>query len=87
MMHWIWTILIGFFAGLVARMIMPGKNPSGFIMTAVLGVAGSVLASFIGQAVGWYAPGHVTGFIGSVVGAIVLLFVYHAVTRNSGNGQ
>lgn len=82
-MHWVWTVLIGFVAGFVARAIMPGKSPSGFIMTAVLGVAGSVLASFIGQALGWYSTGHVAGFIGSVIGAIILLLIYHLVTRNN----
>jgi uncharacterized membrane protein YeaQ/YmgE (transglycosylase-associated protein family) len=85
MMHWVWTVLIGFLAGFVARAVTPGKGPSGFIMTAVLGVAGSVLASFAGQAMGWYAQGEVTGFIGSVVGAVVLLVVYHMATRGSGN--
>ncbi|HTY04519.1 MAG TPA: GlsB/YeaQ/YmgE family stress response membrane protein [Rhodocyclaceae bacterium] len=84
-MHWIWTVLIGFLAGLVARAVTPGKGPTGFIMTAVLGVAGSVLASFVGQAMGWYAQGEITGFIGSVVGAIVLLVVYHMATRGSGS--
>ena len=83
MMHWIWTILIGFIAGLVARAITPGKSVTGFIMTAVLGVAGSVLASFIGQSMGWYSGGQVAGFIGSIIGAIILLVIYHLVTRNN----
>ena len=83
MMHWIWTILIGFIAGLVARAVTPGKSVTGFIMTAVLGVAGSVLASFIGQSMGWYSGGQVAGFIGSVIGAIILLVIYHLVTRNN----
>jgi len=83
MMHWIWIVLIGFVAGLVARAITPGKSVTGFIMTAVLGVAGSVLASFIGQSLGWYSGGQVAGFIASVIGAIVLLVIYHLVTRNN----
>ena len=83
MMHWIWIILIGFIAGLVARAITPGKSVTGFIMTAVLGVAGSVLASFIGQSMRWYSGGQVAGFIGSVIGAIILLVIYHLVTRNN----
>ena len=83
MMHWIWTILIGFVAGFVARAITPGKSVTGFIMTAVLGVAGSVLASFIGQSLGWYRAGEVTGFIGSVIGAVILLAIYGLVTRNN----
>lgn len=83
MMHWIWIVLIGFVAGLVARAITPGKSVTGFIMTAVLGVAGSVLASFIGQSLGWYSGGQVAGFIASVIGAIILLVIYHLVTRNN----
>ena len=82
-MNWVWTILIGFVAGLVARAITPGKSVTGFIMTAVLGVAGSVLASFIGQSLGWYSSGQVAGFIGSVIGAVVLLVIYHLITRNN----
>jgi uncharacterized membrane protein YeaQ/YmgE (transglycosylase-associated protein family) len=84
MMHWIWTVLIGFVAGFIARAVTPGKGPSGFIMTAVLGVAGSVFASFIGQSMGWYAQGELTGFLGSIVGAVVLLVLYHLFTRNNG---
>lgn len=83
--HWVWTVIIGFLAGFLARAVTPGKGPSGFIMTAVLGVAGSVLASFAGQAMGWYGQGEITGFIGSVIGAIVLLVIYHLFTRNSSN--
>ena len=84
MMHWVWTVLIGFVAGFLARAVTPGKGPSGFIMTAVLGVAGSVFASFIGQSMGWYAQGELTGFLGSVVGAVVLLVLYHLFTRSNG---
>jgi uncharacterized membrane protein YeaQ/YmgE (transglycosylase-associated protein family) len=84
MMHWIWTVLIGFVAGFIARAVTPGKGPSGFIMTAVLGVAGSVFASFIGQSMGWYAQGELTGFLGSIMGAVVLLVLYHLFTRNNG---
>ena len=73
----IWTIIIGFVAGLVAKFIMPGDNePSGFIMTTVLGIVGSILASYLGQALGWYRAGEGAGFIGAVVGAIILLVIY-----------
>lgn len=82
--HIVWTIVIGFFAGLLAKMFNPGSGPGGFFMTAVLGIAGSLLASYLGQALGWYSAGHVAGFIASVIGAIVLLVVYHLITRNSG---
>jgi uncharacterized membrane protein YeaQ/YmgE (transglycosylase-associated protein family) len=81
MMHWIWTILIGFVAGLIAKAVTPGAGPSGFILTAVLGIAGSVAATFIGQAMGFYAEGSGAGFIGSIVGAAVLLLIYHLVTK------
>ena len=73
----IWTIIIGFLAGIVAKFIMPGDNePSGFIMTTVLGILGSIVASYLGQALGWYKAGEAAGFIGAVVGAIVLLLIY-----------
>ena len=82
--HIVWTIVIGFFAGLLAKMLTPGSGPGGFFMTAVLGIAGSLLASYLGQALGWYSAVHVAVFIASVIGAIVLLVVYHLITRNSG---
>lgn len=73
----IWTIIIGFVAGVIAKFIMPGDNePSGFILTAVLGIVGAFVATFLGQALGWYGPGQGAGLIGAVVGAIVVLFVY-----------
>jgi len=76
-MSMIWTIIIGFFAGLVAKFIMPGDNePSGFIMTTILGIVGAFVASYLGQALGWYKAGEGAGFIGAVVGAIILLLIY-----------
>ncbi len=73
----IWTIIIGFLAGVIAKFIMPGKNePSGFIMTTLLGIVGAFLATWIGQAVGWYRPGEGAGFIGAIVGAIIVLAIY-----------
>jgi uncharacterized membrane protein YeaQ/YmgE (transglycosylase-associated protein family) len=83
MWHLIWTILIGFVAGLVAKAITPGKGPSGFFMTSVLGIAGSIGATYLGQALGLYPEGHAAGFIASVIGAILLLVIYHLFTRNS----
>ena len=79
----VWTILIGFVAGLVAKMLAPGKDPSGFIITAVLGIAGSLRATYGGQAIGWYQPGQSAGFIGAVVGAIILLAIYHFFRKSS----
>ncbi len=74
-MSYIWMALVGFVVGLVARAVLPGTQSLGLILTAVLGIAGSFAAGFIGQAVGWYQAGQGAGFIGSVLGAILLLFV------------
>ena len=74
-MSFIWMALVGFVVGLVARAVLPGTQSLGLILTAVLGIAGSFAAGFIGQAVGWYQAGQGAGFIGSVLGAILLLFV------------
>lgn len=82
-MHIIWTILIGFVAGLLAKLFTPGTGPKGFFLTAALGIAGSILATYVGQFVGWYQAGQTTGFIGALVGAIILLLIYHLVTRKS----
>ena len=80
----IWTIIVGIIVGTIAKFIMPGKNePQGFILTAILGIVGSFLASYAGQAMGWYAQGQSAGWIMSIIGAIVVLGVYHLVTRGS----
>ena len=81
-MHLIWTILIGFFAGVVAKLINRGAAPSGFFLTAALGIAGSLAATYAGQFLGLYQAGQSAGFIGAVVGAIVLLAVYHLMKRD-----
>ena len=74
----LWIILIGFVAGLIARYLVPGpNNPSGFILTVVLGIAGSFLARFLGLAVGWYRADQGAGFIGATVGAILVLFIWN----------
>jgi uncharacterized membrane protein YeaQ/YmgE (transglycosylase-associated protein family) len=78
----IWTIIIGLIAGIIAKFIMPGSNePSGFIMTAVLGIVGAFVATFLGQALGWYAPGEGAGLIGAIVGAIIVLAVWGMIAR------
>lgn len=80
----IWTIIIGFVAGVIAKFIMPGDNePSGFILTTILGIVGAFLATWLGQALGWYSPGQGAGFIGAIVGAIIVLFVYGLVAGRS----
>lgn len=79
----IWTIIVGLIAGIVAKFIMPGPNePSGFIMTIILGIVGSFVAGYLGQAMGYYAPGEGAGIIGSIVGAIIVLFVWGMIQRN-----
>jgi uncharacterized membrane protein YeaQ/YmgE (transglycosylase-associated protein family) len=75
-MHWLWIIIIGLVAGAVAKLIMPGKDPGGIFITIVLGVVGALLATFLGRLIGWYQPGESAGFIGAVVGSIILLVIY-----------
>ena len=77
------TIFIGLIVGLVARFLKPGNDPLGWIMTIVLGIAGSFLAAYAGTAMGWYRPGETAGFLASVVGAIILLVIYSLVTRRN----
>jgi uncharacterized membrane protein YeaQ/YmgE (transglycosylase-associated protein family) len=74
-MQYVWMAIIGFVVGLIARAVMPGTQHLGIILTAVLGIAGGFLAGFVGQALGWYQAGQPAGFIASVIGAIVLLFI------------
>ena len=78
----IWTILIGFIAGVIAKLVTPGSNePSGFILTTILGIVGAFVASWLGQALGWYGPGEGAGLIGAVVGAIIVLLIWGFVMR------
>lgn len=78
----IWAIVIGFIVGLIAKFLMPGRDGGGFIVTTLLGIVGAVVATWIGQAMGFYSEGQTAGFIASVIGAIVVLFVYNLVARN-----
>lgn len=82
-MSLIWTIIVGFIVGVLAKLIHPDRENMGFIMTTLLGVGGSLVAGYVGQAIGWYQAGQGAGFIGSVIGALVLLFIYGAVKRKS----
>jgi uncharacterized membrane protein YeaQ/YmgE (transglycosylase-associated protein family) len=80
----VWTIVIGFVAGIIAKFIMPGENePAGFVMTTILGIVGAFVASFLGQSLGWYGPNDGAGLIGAVVGAIIVLAIYGAVQRRA----
>src|SRR3954470_15904555 len=83
MLSFIGAIIIGLLAGLVAKLIMPGRDPGGFIVTILLGIAGALVATYLGQAVGWYGPDQEAGFIGAVVGAIIILFGYRMFLRRS----
>ena len=79
----IWSIIIGFIAGLVAKFLMPGRDPGGFIITTLLGIVGAVVATYLGQAVGWYRAGEGAGFIGAVVGAVIVLAIYRCGRRSA----
>jgi uncharacterized membrane protein YeaQ/YmgE (transglycosylase-associated protein family) len=83
-MHIIGTIIIGFIAGLIAKFLAPGpNNPGGFILTTLLGIAGAFVATYIGQAIGWYRADEGAGFIGAIIGAVIVLAVYHMIARRT----
>ena len=75
----IWTLLIGLVVGAIAKLLMPGRDPGGFIITILLGIAGAFLAGFLGSAMHWYTAGEPAGFIASVIGAIILLIIYRLI--------
>jgi uncharacterized membrane protein YeaQ/YmgE (transglycosylase-associated protein family) len=80
LMHFVWVIVIGFIAGIIAKLLHPGPNePSGFILTTILGIVGAFVATFLGQAIGWYGPDEGAGLIGAVVGAIIVLVIWGLV--------
>ena len=83
MLHLIWMAIIGLIVGAIAKFIMPGKDPGGIFVTMLLGMAGALLAGWIGRAIGWYQEGQSAGFIFSVVGAIILLILYRLLSRRS----
>jgi uncharacterized membrane protein YeaQ/YmgE (transglycosylase-associated protein family) len=79
----LWVIVIGFVAGIIARLLAPGpNNPAGFILTTLLGIAGAFVATLIGQTIGWYRPDQGAGLIGAVVGALVVLFIWHRLVSS-----
>lgn len=82
MFAFLWAIVIGFVVGLIAKAVMPGRDPGGFIVTVLLGIGGALLATWLGQAVGWYQADQRAGFIGAVVGAIIILGIYRLIVRN-----
>ena len=80
----IWTIVIGFVAGVIAKFLIPGKNePAGFILTTILGIVGAFVATYLGQALGWYGPNEGAGLIGAVVGAVIVLVIWAAISSRS----
>jgi len=83
MLHLLWEAIIGLIVGAIAKLLMPGKDPGGIWITMAIGVAGSLLASFLGRAVGWYREGESAGFIMSVIGALILLGIYRLVKGKS----
>ncbi len=82
-MHYLWTAIVGLVVGALAKLFMPGKDPGGFIITIVIGTAGSFLAGYVGRAAGLYHEGQAAGFIASILGAMVLLFGYRMVSKGS----
>jgi len=84
-MHFIWSIIIGLIIGALAKLIMPGRDPGGIIVTILLGIGGSLVAGFIGRAVHWYQPGQPAGFIASIIGAIIILAIYRALVSRTQN--
>lgn len=80
----VWTIIIGFVAGVIAKFLSPGANePAGFVLTTILGIIGAFVATFLGQALGWYRPGEGAGLIGAVIGAVIVLMVWSMMSRRS----
>ncbi len=85
-LHYVYVIIIGFIAGLIARFIIPGPNdPGGFVMTTILGIIGSVVANFVAVKAGWVEHSEGTSLLSGVVGAVVILLVYHLITSRSAN--
>ena len=83
----LWMILVGLLVGVIAKLLMPGRDPGGVVITILLGIGGSVVAGFSGRFIGWYGDGEAAGFVASVLGAIVLLLVYRVLAgRRSGKG-
>jgi uncharacterized membrane protein YeaQ/YmgE (transglycosylase-associated protein family) len=83
----LWMIVVGLVVGAVAKLLMPGRDPGGVVITILIGIAGSVIAGFLGRSIGWYGAGEPVGFIASILGAVVLLFLYRALTGRGQTGK
>ena len=79
----LWAIIIGLIVGAIAKLLMPGRDPGGFIITILIGIAGSLIAGFLGRSLGWYAEGEPAGFLASVIGAVILLWLYRMFAARS----
>jgi uncharacterized membrane protein YeaQ/YmgE (transglycosylase-associated protein family) len=80
----LWTLVIGLVVGAIAKLLTPGRDPGGCIITILIGIAGAFVAGYLGRAVGWYQPGQPAGFIASIIGAMVLLLIYRLISRKRG---
>ena len=85
MLHFLWVIIIGAVVGLIAKFLVPGRDPGGFIVTPLIGIGGAVVATYLGQFLHFYEPGQNAGFIGAVVGAVIILLIYRAIRQRSGS--
>ena len=85
-MHVLWMIVVGLIVGALAKLIMPGHDPGGIIVTILLGIAGSLVAGWLGRVIGWYQPGQPAGFFASVIGAIIILAIYRLIIGRSAGG-
>lgn len=83
MLNLLWTIIIGFIVGVVAKFLMPGKDPGGFIVTTILGIVGALVATYLGRLIGWYQEGQSAGFIAAVLGALILLAIYRLIKKKA----
>ena len=86
-MHFLITIIVGFIVGFIAKLLTPGREPGGFIITTLIGIGGALLAEWIGRAVGWYGPDQSAGFFASIIGAVILLCLYHLFKKVMGKQQ
>jgi uncharacterized membrane protein YeaQ/YmgE (transglycosylase-associated protein family) len=84
-LHIIWVIIIGAVVGLLAKFLVPGRDPGGFIVTPLIGIGGAVVATYLGQFLHLYEPGQNAGFIGAVIGAVIILLIYRAIRQRSGS--
>lgn len=82
----LWMIIVGLIVGALAKLVMPGHDPGGIIITILLGIVGSVVAGFLGRAIGWYQEGQPAGFIASILGAVLILYLYRALIGQRGSG-